>query len=254
MINQLNLPDSVRSVLGNRALTMENAGCSGAFVAYAGDDLVLKRDAAGSLNGACKMQGFLSSFGLSPESVYYESGEFDYLISRRVPGESAISNGHLSDPKRLAHALGGIARKLHEIPLKGCPVRGLADGWKQNVEALINGNSFDPDYVGFLGIRSREEAASLFRKYASLFRNECVIHGDLCLPNYMLSDFSFRALIDVGAAGVGDRHYDLFWTLWSMWFNLKTDAWSDAFLSAYGKQDVNWDLIRAAGAMCALGG
>ena len=30
-------------------------------------------------------------------------------------------------------------------------------------------------------------------------------------------------VLDLGAAGRGDRHFDLFWGRWSLQYNLKTD-------------------------------
>ena len=73
---------------------------------------------------------------------------------------------------------------------------------------------------------------------------DTLIHGDFCLPNVMLKNWEFRSFIDVGLAGAGDRHIDLFWALWSLEYNLKTDKYYDYFLERYGRERVNLEVLR----------
>jgi kanamycin kinase len=73
------------------------------------------------------------------------------------------------------------------------------------------------------------------------------------LPNVILDDFKFSGFIDLGNGGVGDRHIDLFWGLWSLWFNLKTDKYGDVFLDAYGRDAVNIDNIKIIAAYEVFG-
>ena len=75
-----------------------------------------------------------------------------------------------------------------------------------------------------------------------------MIHGDYCLPNLLLEDWRFSGFIDLGNAGIGDRHMDLFWGAWSLRFNLKTDAWCRRFLDAYGRDQIDPELLRSIAA------
>lgn len=252
MTDEIRFPESILTALDGRALSQDDIGRSGAFVAYAGSDYVIKVDKKGALSNAAKMQTFLSSHGFSPEVVYYESADRDYLISKRAAGENATGKQYISQPERLAAALGKIASSLHALPKDACPVSGMTGAWKKKIDQLSGNNHFDAEYTAFLGIESREEALEILEKHAHRLSDECVIHGDMCLPNFIFKDFEFQALIDVGDAGIGDRHFDLFWTLWSLWYNLKSAEWTGAFLAAYGRQNVDFDLIRACGAMCAI--
>ena len=54
----------------------------------------------------------------------------------------------------------------------------------------------------------------------------------------------FSTFIDVGLAGVGDKHIDLYWVLWSLNYNLKTDKYTDYFLEQYGKEKVDMELLK----------
>jgi kanamycin kinase len=52
-----------------------------------------------------------------------------------------------------------------------------------------------------------------------------------------MQDDKLTGFVDLGSGGVGDRHYDVFWGIWTLEYNLKTDIYKDAFLDAYGRQD-----------------
>ena len=69
----------------------------------------------------------------------------------------------------------------------------------------------------------------------------------------MLDSWKFSGFIDLDAAGLGDRHIDLFWGIWSLGFNLKTDAWRERFLDAYGRDKVEEEMFRLISACEVFG-
>ena len=79
---------------------------------------------------------------------------------------------------------------------------------------------------------------------AGLLKQDTFIHGDFCLPNIMLKDWKFSTFIDVGLAGTGDKHIDIYWVLWSLNFNLGTDQYTDYFLDLYGRENVDMDVLK----------
>ncbi len=81
------------------------------------------------------------------------------------------------------------------------------------------------------------------RRDVALLR-DTLIHGDACLPNLIMENGVFRSFIDVGQAGVGDRHIDLYWAIWSLQYNLGTDAYKDLFLDYYGRELVDDRLLQ----------
>ena len=56
----------------------------------------------------------------------------------------------------------------------------------------------------------------------------------------------------LGCGGVGDRHIDIFWGLWTLNFNLGTDRYSDIFLDAYGRDTVDKETLLAVSCAEAL--
>jgi len=91
------------------------------------------------------------------------------------------------------------------------------------------------------------------QEFSGVLKSDTLLHGDYCLPNIMLNNWTFTGFIDLGGAGVGDRHIDLFWGVWSLFFNLKTDAYRDRFLDAYGRDKVDFEVLRAIGAFEVFG-
>ena len=86
--------------------------------------------------------------------------------------------------------------------------------------------------------RSRKRIA-----YAAL------LHGDYCLPNVILDDWRFSGFIDLDHAGLSDRHIDVFWGAWTLWFNLHTSAYCNRFLDAYGRDVIDEGKLAAIAAM-----
>ena len=76
-------------------------------------------------------------------------------------------------------------------------------------------------------------------------KTDTLLHGDYCLPNIMLDNWQFSGFIDLDGAGVGDRHIDLFWGVWTLQFNLKTNRYGQRFLDVYGRDCIDMDLLSA---------
>ncbi len=62
-----------------------------------------------------------------------------------------------------------------------------------------------------------------------------VCHGDYCLPNIIIRDWSAVGYVDLGEMGVADRWWDLAVATWSVTWNLGP-GYEELFLSEYGVQ------------------
>ena len=80
-----------------------------------------------------------------------------------------------------------------------------------------------------------------------------LLHSDYCLPNILLDRWRFSGFVDLDTGGVGDRHVDLFWAIWSLNYNLKTGKYRERFLDAYGREDVQEELFRVIAAVEVFG-
>ena len=115
------------------------------------------------------------------------------------------------------------------------------------------GNYDKSNFPDSFGYRSADEAYSTFINGKDALNGSVLLHGDYCLPNVILDDWHFSGFIDLGGAGVGDRHVDIFWGLWSLAFNLKTDRYRSRFIDAYGKDLVDEEKLKIIGAIEVFG-
>ena len=99
------------------------------------------------------------------------------------------------------------------------------------------------------GYDTPEAAFRVVEENARYLKTDTLLHGDYCLPNILLDNWKFSGFIDLDTGGVGDRHVDLFWGIWTLNYNLKTNAYGDRFLDAYGRDKIEPELLRAVAAL-----
>ena len=213
----------------------------------------LKRTEKGALAKEAAMTRFFHEKGLGAEVLAYESLEYDWMLTRRVSGEDCIHRMYMENPKRLCDLTAELLRRLHEESTAGCPVHRTAEYLetaRRNFESKAYDMALFPDNWGYA---TPEEAWRVIEENGKYLRSDVLLHGDYCLPNIMLDDWRFSGFIDLDAAGLGDRHIDLFWGMWSLQFNLKTDAYRERFLDAYGREKVNEEMFRVIAACEVFG-
>ncbi|WP_256069701.1 MULTISPECIES: aminoglycoside 3'-phosphotransferase [unclassified Streptomyces] len=139
-----------------------------------------------------------------------------WLVTRGLPGDSAVSPRWLADPRTAARALGEGLRALHDrLPVAGCPF-----SWS----------------VGHRLERARRAGVELPADPPPPppVDRLVVCHGDPCAPNTLLrADGSWSGHVDLGALGVADRWADLAVATWSTEWNYGP-GWEDTLLDAYG--------------------
>lgn len=214
----------------------------------------LKSAAKGTLQKEAELTRFFHQKGLGTEVFSYESGERDWLLTARVPGEDAIFPLYLDDPKRLCDTTAELLRMLHETDGVGCPVPNRTVDYLDTAARNHGAGIFD-DKIFFeeWTYKTPEEAWRVVEEGGKCLRADTLLHGDYCLPNIMLDNWKFSGFIDLDNGGVGDRNVDLFWAAWSLKYNLKTDAYRERFLDAYGREAVNVELFPVIAAVEAFG-
>ena len=226
-----------------------SAGAKVYFIEKEGG-LFLKSAPAESLRQEADLDAYFHSFNLGPEVLAYHSDDQDWLLTRAVKGEDCLHPQYLADPKRLAETMAQMLYDLHHRDHSGCPVqnhtiRYLARA-RENYKAQRYDTSLFPDNWGYA---SAEEAWAVIENSAKYLKTDTLLHGDYCLPNILLDDWKPSGFIDLGGAGVGDRHVDIFWGKWTLNFNLKTDKYCDYFLDAYGRGNFEEEMLRTVAAL-----
>ena len=250
-------PREIAEILGSSPVY--DSSCSDVarvFFIDRGDGFFLKRAPKGTLAEEAALTRIFADAGLGTEVLLAISAENDWMLTRKVPGEDGTHM--LDDPAALCDLLGPVFRELHDRGLHFAGDRTLPDRTAAIFTSAERGLASGVFHVGLrperYGIRSAMDARAILETGRNLLRPTCLVHGDACLPNVLFAGGRFTGFVDCGGAGRGDRHSDLFWTVWSLGYNLKTDAWGDRFLDAYGRDAVDPDRMRAAAAAEAVAG
>ncbi len=256
-------PETFRSLL--RGAEVYDSSCSPVAQVWLVDrdgGYYLKSAPAGELAREAMMGQYFFGVGLGAEILAYDTVDgYDWMLSRRVPGEDLTHAGYLGEPEWLCEALADAMRTLHALPTEACPGQGYLDIYLGRAETNYRTGNYDtshfPDSFGY---RSAKEAWETLTAGRHLLHADTMIHGDYCLPNLLFDgpagrvrEHRLSGFIDLGNSGVADRHIDLFWAMWSLAFNLGTDRYCDRFLDAYGRARVDKDVLRVVAAAEVFG-
>ena len=249
----MELPRELRPFVGARGVT-DRSGHSSAKVYETRAGFFIKCDELGELAREHRMTDLFFRLGLGPEPVRYLSADRDYLVTRKTPGRDLTKA--LDDPVCVCRLLADALKALHTQPTEGAaiPVSSRYERYMASADGPFSGGCYDPSvYMDPYRLSSREEAWEVMQRGRHLLRCDTLIHGDACLPNVIEENGAFRSFIDVGMGGLGDRHIDLYWAIWSLHYNFGTDAYADAFLGFYGRESVREETFRVVAAFEAFG-
>jgi kanamycin kinase len=243
-------PAELRPFLADAALF--DSSCSPeAGVTYINKDngYFLKSAPKGALEHESVLTRYFYGKGLSANPLLYISGERDWLLTEKTSGDDCAASKYLEQPERLCDTLAELLRALHDADYTGCHVLNRTERYLANAERGFRANRFDPGlFQGRWSYSSAGEAYRIIETCGHLLQTDTLLHGDYCLPNIILDNWRFSGFIDLGNGGVGDRHIDLFWAMWTFVFNLKTDKYSERFIDAYGRANVDEERLRIVAA------
>lgn len=249
-INIKEFPNSFRALIDNAAVY--DSSCSKEAKVYFIDrdgGYYLKKSEKGALKHEAEMTRFFFSRDLSAEVMAYETGDNDWLLTRRIPGEDCTFHTYLENPEKLCEKTALILRQLHDSDICGCPVDNRIAEYLETVGMNYRNGQYDLGlFCGEWSFKSAEEAFELVQRNKEYLKSDVLIHGDYCLPNILLDNWNFSGFIDLDCAGIGDRHIDIFWGVWTLWFNLGTAKYKDRFLDAYGRDKIDNELLKTVAA------
>ena len=250
------LPEDFSSLI-NGAKIFDSSCSPEARVYFIEKDLgyYLKINKAKELKNEAVMTDYFHSKGLGAEVVkYHSSNTNDFLLTAAVTGEDCTHSAYLGEPKKLCDTIATHLRLLHETDFNACPVQNrMKDYLALADKNYATGNYDQSAFPDSFGYKSASEAYSALNDGRNGLKCDVLLHGDYCLPNIMLDNWIFSGFIDLGNGGVGDRHVDIFWGVWTLRFNLKTNKYAERFLDAYGRDKIDLSLIKTIAAAEVFG-
>lgn len=214
----------------------------------------LKVAEKGSIEREAELTRYFYSKNLATNVLDYLSLDKDYMLTEKVTGEDCTHKLYLDNPKRLCDTTASLLRSLHDSDFSDCPIQNRTVEYIETVKNNYKIGNYDksafPDSFGY---KSAEEAFAVAENNMKYLKNDTLLHGDYCLPNIMLDNWKFSKFIDLGSGGVGDRHIDIFWGIWTLYFNLKTNEYASRFIDAYGRDKVDTDMLKVIAACEVFG-
>lgn len=198
--------------------------------------LYLKRSDRGTLKREAEMTEYFFGKNMGAQVLGFVSDRCDWLLTAAVEGEDGVSERYLNDPKRLCDTIAYELRRLHETKCDDCPVKDRTAQYLSFAENNYKTGAYDKAQLdGRFGFTSKDDAFDVLQEGKNALKDRVLLHGDYCLPNIILKNWRLSGFIDVGCGGIGDRHIDLFWAVWTLWRNLNTDSYTSRLLDAYGR-------------------
>lgn len=236
-----------KEIEGYAGKTVYDSSCSPEARVYFSSDngLFIKCSAKGSLKREAKMTAYFHSKGIGAKVIDYASGDLDWLVTEAVRGEDLTHKLYISRPEWLCDTLASTLRELHSLDFAGCPAMDRNKEYLANVNEGFALGRFDPSFS--VSGADADKIYSEIVKSSHLLCGSVLLHGDYCLPNVIFDKDNFSGFIDLGNGGVGDRHIDIFWGIWTLEFNLKTDKYSQRFIEAYGKELIDTERLKFIG-------
>ncbi|QRY39913.1 aminoglycoside 3'-phosphotransferase [Microbacterium hominis] len=217
---EIEAPASVRRLAAGAALTPVWRNALGGVTFRTDDGRYIKygpRNAETTMSGEAARLVWAGGYTSVPE-VLGDGGDEreEWLVTRAIEGRSAVDPHWLADPATAVAAVGAGLRAFHDaLPVTDCPFE-----WTVSTR------------IGAAERRGIHLPATLGSPPP--IDRLVVCHGDACCPNTLLSDDGrWRAHVDLGALGVGDRWADIAVAAMSTGWNYGP-GWEGALLDAYG--------------------
>lgn len=235
-------------------LFLDTSGRSGAKT-YCYQDYYLKIGKKHELEAEYRALIYFSKYNYSQAALEYSSSERDYLLTKRMSGMCSCAPKLISNPEILAVTLGKLLRKFHDTKFTEAISINHNEEILKRVFLNYQQANLDEQMTQGIGCLELDEVFSYINAKKDILVEDTVIHGDYCLLNIFLDqDYRFCGFLDMGRAGVGDRHYDLFWGRWSLAYNLGNDKYGDLFYEAYGNEVIDPERLKLIAYIACLDG
>lgn len=214
------VPERVRALAGGASLAPVWRNAVGGMTFRTDDDRFIKYGPVHTETSMIAEAGRLAwarPYARVPEVIEVgDDGAHEWLVTRALPGRSAVDPRWLADPATAVRAVGAGLRALHDaLPVADCPF-----AWTVPVRIATARRR---------GIRVSRELRTPPPPDRLVVR-----HGDACCPNTLLGDDgSPAAHVDLGALGIADRWADIAVAAMSTEWNYGP-GWEDALVEAYG--------------------
>ncbi|MES2202256.1 MAG: APH(3') family aminoglycoside O-phosphotransferase [candidate division FCPU426 bacterium] len=230
MSEEIALPSSMRSALGDKKLTLLRTPGKTAdkiFLVSDGKDGILKISATrrDELEAhAIALKWLSGKLPVSELYAFVKTESLAALLTSAIEGTDASEWCKTETPERVAEACALALLKIHALAPEGCPLDARLD--RRIQEAKVNLDAGLVDLEDLDEVRQGRPGPALFQELIDRrppSEDLVFVHGDYCLPNIFVKDDMLTGFVDLGRCGIADRYQDLALLCRSLKFNLGKD-------------------------------
>jgi aminoglycoside 3'-phosphotransferase-2 len=237
------LPDMLQQHIGEAAWHEDHLGMSGARVfrfvtdtetlylkivmGYAAFELANEASRIAWLNGR-----------LPVPQIRYTGQQDDtyYLLMTQVLGRDASKKP--LPPDQLTRLLAEGIKAIHALDITDCPFDHRLEKRIELAKARLD--------AGLITFGEEHQSQSAYDQFEELLLTRpdsedlVFTHGDYCLPNILLNPDTgqITGYIDLGRAGIADRHQDIALCARSLAYNL-SEEWVPLLFETYGTEHID---------------
>jgi aminoglycoside phosphotransferase len=161
--------------------------------------------------------------------LFLEAGGLEFLLMTSIPGRDASQPWQPDQIPSIIAKLAASLRTWHDTNIEDGPYHLRLETRIAQARVRTKNTNLKLELEALL-------------KDAPKTEDSVLCHGDPCVPNILLTDdLEISGWIDLGRAGVMDRHWDLALIVGSLEMDLNPqfNGWSERFLESYGLDLVN---------------
>lgn len=234
---QLRQPGTIRGLTEGKQFELDRIGLSGSTIAIY-EDMVLKCEPMGreSETNLMMLRWLQGKVPVPAVLAAEQEAGCRWLLMTRLPGSMSCDARWRQEPERLVQLLADLLKRLWAVDVADCPVdEGMEEKLRRAREHVERGevdmDLVDPGTFGEGGFSSPAQLLTwLEENHPAL--DPVLSHGDLCLPNLFVQDWTLSGVLDLGRCGVSDRWVDIA----IAWRSLR-----DNFGGCYGEAVIGFD-------------
>lgn len=207
-------------------------------------------DQKGILKNEKELLSLFSRYDYTSKIIDYISDSQDILITEQIKSPLALSE--LNNIKELATFMGESLRKFHDTNWNSKEIKDSEyKVLRENSEKIISESLLHDEGLTFMANYQDDYNFSDMKKYIAdnidLYqKDDVIIHGDFNPRNVFVNNNKLAGFVDVTDSAFGDRHYDIYWTMWtiSLYLGVQGDIakvleCENTFLEAYGYDKID---------------
>ncbi len=233
-------PKAIQKTIQNLHYTKDTIGMGNSHVrVFTDKPWVLKvfYDQAQGLREIAILKWLITQYIPVPEIIMVEKTKKRvYLLMTKLEGLMSCDPSMMKNPDMVITVLAEGIKQLQKININDCPFPLKISDRLKIAKAYLDRGEVDMDTWDSDIIKGRFQTPQELYDYLHAHQPDedlVFVHGDYCLPNIFIKDQKLAGFLDLGLAGIADRHADLALCMRSIKYNFDTDQYKALFFSKF---------------------